>query len=233
MRRNSTPARYARQAEFIDISELDETYGIGIIGLGNIGSHLALNLARVGVEVFNLYDSDRVELHNTSSQSYSERDIGRYKVEVVAEQIKNINPNAIVFVHPNAKERSPHWVSVNDYIAVCVDSMTERKKLASVVDTWGNVYPRNVMRVIDVRVGGEQIDVFNVTSGRHRFTIRDNADTEPCGAEFIAYVSSMAGALGAREVVDSIRADVAREYTRIGERAYSIDVHNMQMVQGV
>ena len=68
-----------------DISRLH----IGIVGLGSVGSMVAEALARIGVRRLTLIDPDKVELHNLDRLLYAgENDVGRRKVELVAQHVK-------------------------------------------------------------------------------------------------------------------------------------------------
>lgn len=65
---------------------------IGIAGLGGLGSHIAVFLARAGVKKLHLADFDRVDVSNLERQHYFRRDIGLYKTEALAGQLLAINP---------------------------------------------------------------------------------------------------------------------------------------------
>ena len=65
-----------------------------ISGCGSVGGTMALQLARSGVGRFVLVDSDCVEIHNVCRHCCNLTDIGRYKVDAVADRILQINPNA-------------------------------------------------------------------------------------------------------------------------------------------
>lgn len=67
-----------------------------ISGCGSVGSCMALQLARSGVGHFVLIDSECMEIHNVCRHQCSLKDIGRYKVDAVAERIRQINPQAQV-----------------------------------------------------------------------------------------------------------------------------------------
>ena len=61
----------------------------GIVGLGSVGTLIAENLARIGATNVLLIDADRIEEHNLDRLLYaSSRDVGRFKVDVVAENLK-------------------------------------------------------------------------------------------------------------------------------------------------
>jgi molybdopterin/thiamine biosynthesis adenylyltransferase/rhodanese-related sulfurtransferase len=64
-----------------------------IVGAGGLGSPIALYLAAAGVGKLVLVDFDRVEESNLQRQIlYGQRDLGRLKVEVAAERLRQTNP---------------------------------------------------------------------------------------------------------------------------------------------
>lgn len=64
---------------------------IGIAGLGGLGSNAAVSLARSGIGKLILIDFDRIEESNLNRQYYFKDQIGKYKTEALAENIKRIN----------------------------------------------------------------------------------------------------------------------------------------------
>ena len=65
---------------------------VAIAGLGGLGSNAAVYLARTGVGTLHLVDFDTVDASNLNRQSYSIGDLGQYKADALAAQIKQINP---------------------------------------------------------------------------------------------------------------------------------------------
>lgn len=65
-----------------------------IIGGAGIGSIIAECALRFGFENLTIVDGDKVEISNLNRQNYKDADIGRYKVEALAERLQNINPKA-------------------------------------------------------------------------------------------------------------------------------------------
>jgi sulfur carrier protein ThiS adenylyltransferase len=65
---------------------------VAIVGLGGLGSTIAVALARAGVGHLKLIDFDRVDLSNLNRQQYRIQDIGRLKTEALSEILKEINP---------------------------------------------------------------------------------------------------------------------------------------------
>lgn len=65
---------------------------VGIAGLGGLGSHIAIELARTGVGHLHLVDFDSVEPSNLNRQMYRICHLGMKKTEALAKEIKEINP---------------------------------------------------------------------------------------------------------------------------------------------
>ena len=60
-----------------------------IVGLGAVGSWVACNLAQSGVKSFIVLDPDTVDVSNLHRQfGYTEKDIGRFKVDALADTLK-------------------------------------------------------------------------------------------------------------------------------------------------
>ena len=65
---------------------------VAICGLGGLGSNIAIALARAGIGKLILIDFDRVDLSNLHRQQYRATQIGRYKTEALAENLREIAP---------------------------------------------------------------------------------------------------------------------------------------------
>ena len=69
---------------------------IGIAGAGGLGSNVALNLVRSGIDAFRIVDFDCVEASNLNRQFYFRDQIGRPKVEALRENLQRIRPEVEV-----------------------------------------------------------------------------------------------------------------------------------------
>lgn len=65
---------------------------VAICGLGGLGSNIAIALARAGVGKLILCDFDRVDITNLHRQQYKASQIGMYKTDALAENLREINP---------------------------------------------------------------------------------------------------------------------------------------------
>lgn len=81
-----------RTPEAADLS----TRSIGIVGLGSVGSKVALTLARMGVQRFVLVDHDLVFPENLVRNALDWQSVGRHKADAVGWSIKNVNSCAEV-----------------------------------------------------------------------------------------------------------------------------------------
>ena len=74
---------------------------VAIIGLGGLGSPIAMYLAAAGVGALDLVDDDVVELSNLQRQIiHGTDDLGRLKVESAAQTIAGLNADTVVECHP-------------------------------------------------------------------------------------------------------------------------------------
>lgn len=65
---------------------------VAICGLGGLGSHIAIALARAGIGKLILIDYDCVELTNLHRQQYNISQIGMFKAEAIVGNLRQINP---------------------------------------------------------------------------------------------------------------------------------------------
>jgi len=80
---------------------------VAIIGVGSLGSSIALALAKAGVGRFLLLDPEVLEPENVVRHVGGIHEIGLPKVEVVARAILRVNPSAEIFPVPRALSLDP------------------------------------------------------------------------------------------------------------------------------
>lgn len=114
---------------------------VAVFGIGGVGGYVAEALARSGVGRLDLIDSDMVSVSNINRQIIAtHKTVGRYKTEVMAERIGEINPDATVsainiFYTP---ENSGEFdFSQYDYIVDAIDTVTSKLELIVNADRAG------------------------------------------------------------------------------------------------
>ncbi|MGH7928982.1 MAG: HesA/MoeB/ThiF family protein [Candidatus Binatia bacterium] len=126
--------RYERQASLLGagVQALLPKVAVGVVGLGGLGSFVALELAYLGVGQLVLVDSDVVEMNNLNRMVGAQpNDVGRHKVEVLAKVIKQCSPGTevtAVAARILDSEALDHAKSV-DLLLGCVDNHGARLTL--------------------------------------------------------------------------------------------------------
>ena len=108
---------------------------VAIVGLGGTGSIVCQQLAHLGVGEFTLIESDTVEITNLNRLAgASNGDFGRPKVDIAAEGIQRVAPNARVHVFRADVTRAPTARTLTgvDLIFGCTDSHGSRAVLQQV-----------------------------------------------------------------------------------------------------
>lgn len=100
---------------------------IHIIGCGSIGSTLAENLVRCGLQKITLWDFDKVEQHNIVNQMFTIKHVGMNKVDALLDILTDINPDAAKTV----KLKPAGWQGelLSGYIFLCVDNIDLRRTI--------------------------------------------------------------------------------------------------------
>lgn len=107
---------------------------VAVFGIGGVGGHAVDALARAGVGLLDLIDSDTVSITNINRQLLATHSaVGRLKVDVAKEHILDINPNAQVGTHPvffTPETADQFDFSRYDYIVDAIDTVTGKLCLA-------------------------------------------------------------------------------------------------------
>lgn len=101
---------------------------IHIIGCGAIGSTVAENLARFGLTKITLYDFDIVEPKNIANQMFTSEDIGKTKVQALADHLAKINPDIVANL--KLAEKGYTGQKLSGYVFLCVDNIDLRREIA-------------------------------------------------------------------------------------------------------
>ena len=116
---------------------------VAVCGLGGLGSHIAVSLARAGVGRLHLIDFDRVDLTNLNRQQYTVEQLGQYKASQIgwekplalAENLKEINPYLGLECHTLrlTPENIPSLLQKADVICEAFDKAEEKAMLVNTV----------------------------------------------------------------------------------------------------
>lgn len=103
---------------------------VAVFGVGGVGGFAVEALARAGIGALELIDSDTVSESNINRQIIAlHSTVGKYKTEVAAERIKDINPDCKVtvkniFYLPETADEFDF--SEYDYVVDAVDTVTAK-----------------------------------------------------------------------------------------------------------
>lgn len=113
------------------ISEKLKKAKVCILGLGGLGSNVAILLARAGIGYLKLVDFDVVEVSNLNRQQYRISHIGIKKTEAIKSIIKEINPFVEIEVL-NKKVDRKNILSVVGDVEIVVEAfdVAETKAMA-------------------------------------------------------------------------------------------------------
>lgn len=101
-----------------------------VFGIGGVGGYVVDALVRSGIGTIDIVDNDTVSLTNLNRQIIATRStIGKNKVDVMEERMKDINPDVIVnkyqcFYLPETAERFDF--SQYDYVVDAVDTVSAK-----------------------------------------------------------------------------------------------------------
>ena len=173
---------------------------ITLAGVGGIGSHLCLALARVGYKL-SIYDDDLVEEHNLGGQLYKSSDINIPKVTAMASIIREFCGEGNYTLETNY-ERYTSECAAEKICISCFDNMVSRKIMfknwlkTAVEEDW------NGCIFIDGRMLMEQCQVFAVTNIKQaedywkNQLFSDKEAAEPlCSMKATTYMGQMIAAI--------------------------------------
>lgn len=95
---------------------------VGIVGLGSLGSKIAVSLARSGVRQFELVDGDILHTGNLERHDGDWRDVGRHKAELTAHRLRLIRRDTEIGVWRSAigaQVSSQEAANVSQALASC------------------------------------------------------------------------------------------------------------------
>ncbi len=143
---------YWRQLDIVSPSDLD--FDVNLVGVGGLGSPIAMALVKMGCPRITFFDDDTVEPHNLPNQLYRMADIGLPKVEALARILREYVDAEITPINERVTKRTFSGIVIS-----AVDSMSARRAI------WENCvrYKAGVKLYVDARMGGEVGRVLTVS----------------------------------------------------------------------
>lgn len=195
---------------------------ITLAGIGGIGSYVALLLARMKPKALFLYDDDVVETVNMAGQLYSINDVGKKKVNALADICSSFALYDSVFAIP---EKYTIASEPSDIMICGFDNMAARNlffhKWVSHVRTLSEEHRKHCL-FLDGRLAAEEFQVFcitgddayNISLYERKYLFDDSqADATVCSYKQTSYMANMIGSMivnlfvnfVANEVTEGIR----------------------------
>lgn len=175
-----------------------------IAGAGAVGRSLAVQLATMGVGKIVVCDKDDVEEANLGPQGWHENQIGKPKVEALAEVLMLLNSKLELVVHKEWFK--PEQIADCQYVFSCVDNMEARKAILE-----AHVCPLNFKLYAEARMGAESCQASFVWDEPSRAVwLKDwfpqtDVVQEGCTAKSTHYCAAMAASLLVAGYTKSLR----------------------------
>jgi hypothetical protein len=183
---------------------------VAIVGLGSVGSKVAVTLARAGVTRFFLVDDDILEPANLSRNQLDWQSVGYDKVDGVRGAIRLVRPEAEVQVRTfrfAGQESSSSNTTVLEQVAACdlvIDATASSKVFSSVAAicsrravalVWGEIFAGGIGGLMARSIPGVDADPLDVRAAIHTylaglpeapFKHAEGYDAEEAGHVYIA-----------------------------------------------
>lgn len=191
---------HARQADILDPALAADTH-ITILGMGTVGSNVAVELARLGIGSLHLIDFDKVEPHNLPSQRFNLSDLDRNKAEAAADQVKAVSHCDVTF--STDKLLGGEFLP-DGPVLMAMDSNEARMAMVQQSLKFRPNHPI----VFDFGMGANHMQIFtmdpsNTTQIKTWETFMDPsmaAEPLPCGGRTVSYVGAGIGCFGANHI---------------------------------
>lgn len=134
---------------------------VAIFGVGGVGSICAEALARSGVGNITIIDGDIVDITNINRQLPAlHSTIGKDKATVMAERLKDINPDANVTYHSEMWSKDKTFIDLQEYDYV-IDAIDDFKNKIDLIE----LCTQNDIRIISSMGAGGRLrgDMFEIS----------------------------------------------------------------------
>lgn len=171
---------------------------IELIGVGSVGSHLAMGLAKMGFTDIRVWDDDFVASHNVPASLYGRNDVGALKVHALRRRVED-DTGVLLDIVP--EKYSGEAFKRQSVVIACVDKMAARKVI------WETIRGKqSVQLYCDTRMNATYVEVLALVPFKAQDAKRfdglwfpdTEASTQMCGSHGIWF-----GAARAADIVGS------------------------------
>ena len=108
---------------------------VAVCGLGGLGSNIAISLARADIGKLILIDFDRVDITNLHRQQYKASQIGMYKTDALADNLREINPYIELEAHTEriTEDNAQVLLQSADIVCEAFDNAEAKAMLTDIV----------------------------------------------------------------------------------------------------
>ncbi len=222
--------RYARHLMLCEIGEEGQrkilNSNVLLVGVGGLGSPIALYLTSAGIGRLGLIDDDVVSFSNLQRQVlYGESEIGQLKVKCACRRLQALNSQIQIDTYSCrlSKENAESILSRYDVIVDGTDNFQTRYLLSDVSARLGIPYVYGAIREFE-----GQVSVFNMPNGRTYRDLYPN-ESELCSMSrpSLGVMGVLPGIVGCVEASETIKV-----ITQCGEllsgKLWTIDLLTMQ-----
>ena len=196
-----------RQMDIIDIGRLTKQE-VNIVGAGAIGSFVALELAKMGVQKISVWDHDEVSIENMNNQFFRYSDIGKKKTLALFDLVKDFTNTEIR--HFPVRFGKTDGAMLHGIVVSAVDSMDARKMIFDGILESGNA---NVAYIIDPRMSAESYTQYvtnlkdNVDSYKTSLYTDGEAVQERCTAKSTIYTATLAAGMVTKTIKNMLMGE--------------------------
>ncbi|MFC6635205.1 HesA/MoeB/ThiF family protein [Microbulbifer taiwanensis] len=230
--------RYSRQIMLPQVGEEGQqklsAAKVMIVGLGGLGSPVALYLAAAGVGELHLVDGDRVDISNLQRQVlYKTNHRDKPKAQVAAQQLAAANPEIRLQAHPHMAEESwlQDMVPEMDLVLDCTDNLEIRHTINRVC--------RDAERPVimaSVRGFSGQLVSFDFSSAPSPcysclFPPRDQQEVQNCSTAGV--IGPALGIIGSMQALEAIKLLLGLPLASLGKlqlfEAETLELRSLQL----
>ena len=204
--------RYSRQIIIKDIGITGQrkikNSKVLIVGLGGLGCPVAEYLSRTGVGTIGLIDHDKIDLSNIHRQSmFTTKDINKYKVKVVSDRVKKINPNIRIKSFKKKLNRSNIEILINDFDIIIdgTDNFTSKFLVNEFSRKFKKIFVCGAISKFDGHVFSFNFSKDNSLCLKSFYQTIPNDEVLSCEADgVVGTIASVVGSIQANEVIKNI-----------------------------